>query len=663
MSENIIYSDDKGILRLFNGEVIYIVDIKYSSDGSTFLESKYNPFRHNYEQNPSIELNGHKYMHVKHAGDDFYQAPMYITATDGREIQLRTEDGYIQQGYLGSDSEWINLVSLSDLKGPQGDVGPQGQGLNIDAASWYGEFINSYPTPGCTTCNRTGETITDPWFVISLGDGVHEIVQLDVDNLKYRSDDGVTWISIQANDVGRKTRFIADDAIGTNYLDYRKTDTEYSSRGKVYVYSNGMWTYAGSISASNYLVAPSVSEPDNGKFMADYESETIGIDVNNNLEVKDDSIGTDKLKDGTFTHGLEEGVTVKVNPDEFKGNGIATYIADSDGEKHIQLDANSIISNGLSTESLATVDGEDNKNIIVNPSDLIDSTTDGLETVTKSDGYKDIRVKTGDALARSDKGVNVIADEKTINALDSTEISVRQTDNNTLGIRKEHINKDVVDPTKGLQKGDGTAGDFGGALQVKVDNSSIEHDANGNVSIKDSGVEGIHLNSNTVNTSMGIQLLANALAVKLANGGGLEFNTSGEILLSVVDFLTGNAVKSLNSKVNDVTLSHDNSAAIGSGISISVDNSGSGIILKLAVDENTLKSYLDISAGISLPISIFDVTDLASELDSRVVEGDMYDTNSFQFHPTYGPIWHSGTAWYKMTVTDPGNIAPVEISL
>ena len=42
------------------------------------------------------------------------------SATDGREVELRNNGEYIQWRYSG-DEEWINLVSLSDLKGEKGD--------------------------------------------------------------------------------------------------------------------------------------------------------------------------------------------------------------------------------------------------------------------------------------------------------------------------------------------------------------------------------------------------------------------------------------------------------------------------------------------------------------------------------------------------------------
>ncbi len=45
---------------------------------------------------------------------------------DGREIELRTDSGYIQWRYVGND-EWKNLISLEGLKGEKGDTGTAGK--------------------------------------------------------------------------------------------------------------------------------------------------------------------------------------------------------------------------------------------------------------------------------------------------------------------------------------------------------------------------------------------------------------------------------------------------------------------------------------------------------------------------------------------------------
>lgn len=44
---------------------------------------------------------------------------------DGREVEFQVADGYIQWHYVG-DVSWTNLISLENLKGPQGEQGPSG---------------------------------------------------------------------------------------------------------------------------------------------------------------------------------------------------------------------------------------------------------------------------------------------------------------------------------------------------------------------------------------------------------------------------------------------------------------------------------------------------------------------------------------------------------
>lgn len=48
-----------------------------------------------------------------------------LKGSDGREIELSTNNGFVVWRYVG-DTQWTNLVELSSLKGPQGEPGPQG---------------------------------------------------------------------------------------------------------------------------------------------------------------------------------------------------------------------------------------------------------------------------------------------------------------------------------------------------------------------------------------------------------------------------------------------------------------------------------------------------------------------------------------------------------
>ncbi|CAA2409866.1 tail assembly protein [Xanthomonas phage Bosa] len=66
-------------------------------------------------------------------------------ASDGKPVQLRAADGFIQWNYVG-DTSWINLVSLDSLRGADGDDGDDG----ADGESAYeiavdGGFIGTVP--------------------------------------------------------------------------------------------------------------------------------------------------------------------------------------------------------------------------------------------------------------------------------------------------------------------------------------------------------------------------------------------------------------------------------------------------------------------------------------------------------------------------------------
>ena len=122
-----LYSDNNGVIRLYDGTVVYIVEIEYSAYSNQGpWESVFNPNTHLSEADNATEVPGHKYMRVRHAGDVNFQAPMYINAEDGKTPEFKVEGGYIQWGFTDDDDSWTNLIELETLKGEQGDQGPAG---------------------------------------------------------------------------------------------------------------------------------------------------------------------------------------------------------------------------------------------------------------------------------------------------------------------------------------------------------------------------------------------------------------------------------------------------------------------------------------------------------------------------------------------------------
>lgn len=88
-------------------------------------------------------------MYIKDKDGNYVPAPI-IRGNDGREISLRATDTHIQWKY--DDTEWTNLVALSELKGNKGDKGTVGAHFTPSVSddgvlSWTnnGELENPQP--------------------------------------------------------------------------------------------------------------------------------------------------------------------------------------------------------------------------------------------------------------------------------------------------------------------------------------------------------------------------------------------------------------------------------------------------------------------------------------------------------------------------------------
>ena len=88
-------------------------------------------------------------LYIKDKDGNYVPAPI-IRGDDGREISLRATDTHIQWKY--DDTEWTNLVALSELKGNQGDKGTVGAHFTPSVSddgvlSWTnnGELENPQP--------------------------------------------------------------------------------------------------------------------------------------------------------------------------------------------------------------------------------------------------------------------------------------------------------------------------------------------------------------------------------------------------------------------------------------------------------------------------------------------------------------------------------------
>nr|DAE62697.1 MAG TPA: hypothetical protein [Caudoviricetes sp.] len=76
-------------------------------------------------------------MYIKDKDGNYVPTPSSKGA-DGREVSLRVANNYIQWRY--PDTEWTNLVPLSDLKGEPGTDGVDGREVHMrvvsDALQW-----------------------------------------------------------------------------------------------------------------------------------------------------------------------------------------------------------------------------------------------------------------------------------------------------------------------------------------------------------------------------------------------------------------------------------------------------------------------------------------------------------------------------------------------
>ncbi len=147
---------DKGVFLFENGRYIFIEEVEYSGDGQ-YWEKEFEPLDHPDPRNLNEILLGHVYRRVRHAGDDYFQKPMYFVPKDGKSLVFKMEGGKLYQKYAEeSDDMYVELFDTVELKGDKGDVGDKGTGLHIDSAGYY----NAIPDCNESTCNTTVSTCT-----------------------------------------------------------------------------------------------------------------------------------------------------------------------------------------------------------------------------------------------------------------------------------------------------------------------------------------------------------------------------------------------------------------------------------------------------------------------------------------------------------------------
>jgi len=158
---------NKGVFLFENGKYIFIEEVEYSGDGQ-YWEKEFEPLDHPDPRNLNEVLLGHKYRRVRHAGDDYFQKPMYFIPEDGKYPIFKMEGGKLYQKYSNeNDDKYIELFDTIELKGDKGNTGDKGTGLEIDSAGYFNKIpdcnetvCETIPVSTCNTCSTTTKAVT-----------------------------------------------------------------------------------------------------------------------------------------------------------------------------------------------------------------------------------------------------------------------------------------------------------------------------------------------------------------------------------------------------------------------------------------------------------------------------------------------------------------------
>ena len=602
-NNNSTFQTNDGIIRFYDGTIIAIETREYSADGKYNWEKIFNPFSHISTLDNITELSGHEYTRVKHTGDTVFQLPYRMIP---KEPIFRVNLGLLEWKFIEEDDSEFKLLldteTLRGVDGIKGDQGIKGDGINIDEVGYYltrRDCCSTITANTCSTCNPSDDTNIIPYLFLSLGDGAKEIVIGDVGKYK-RCNSTDPWIQISSTDIGTLCRYIATDAIGTGEIDYRLQDT-LTTRGKVYICADGIWTEFISLNVPVYMVGESTGSSNIGyldHFILALQNALIGTITiqNGKLEIVEESINETAFNEDTFGDGIDIPTAQdkpEIQVEDFIGFGLRNYTSDIDLKENIQVFIDDFISDGLISEddSFNQVDGEDRNLIRINVDDFISPTTSvftGLQTSTdasivETDGFDNIYIKPGDAITIDGDGVNVTADELSLTSDNLDFIKVYETDSNTLGIQAKHIHKNAVDELKGLQK----ANDTTGSIEIKPDSlrGSIGFNGNGDIHIPDNAILGVHLNDDTTDNNKGVEIINDMITVKV-DGTSINFNGSGEL------FFTGDlaAVISATTDVVIKSITPSDNGAIGDTVRDNVIfrlNDGLGTIANITGDSAT----------------------------------------------------------------------------
>ena len=683
---------NKGVFVFENGEYIYIEEVQYSAD-CIFWETSFIPYEHLNPSNPTQKIAAHLYRRVRHAGDNYFQNPSKWVAEDGKNIELRVEGEYIQ--YSVQDSgEWTNLILLDIIKGAQGAMGVPGEGLTISR-------VGIFDTKGtCTTvsttcgCSSTSTSYVNPLTFLSLGN--HLLNDTEDTGRYFKVDDLGAWTLYSSVDHAGTTAMYwrATDAIGTGAYTVvgvnvvQGSSNGYDTSGKLYMSVNGVCVEVKSIAANDHRLAETLGSTNIGfldNFVTAYGTAvitgtgTIGIE-NGKLEIIDETITTEKFATNVFNDGLTNtGTEIDVTTDDLVGFGLESYLRNGLTFKDIRVNTIDLVGDGIQLQALQDVDN--NSSLGIKVGDFVTSigtNYTGLQTstergITEVDGFDNIYIKNYFGLEITTNGIAVKADQLSIIA-DVTNVRVADTDNGTLGILAKHVNQDVVDNTKGIEK---IAGLVTGKLGIKLDTTddSLDLSALG-IKVKADGIKPIHLDDTIVDTTDGINIANGVISAKYDNttigvnaGGELEVKNLGA---NVVSYITDS---SLTPTLLGTVVMEGTAASAGVNcieIEVEAITLGNKINYKATIDNALFDSYV---AGLGYIKTSTPTTvnwgavggTLSNQVDLYAVLNTKAEVNltygNIQIRDTGVPATSgfyitsdSGTTWFKIIVDGYGQL-------
>ena len=419
---------NNGVIRLYDGTLVYIDSVQYSHDGITNWEDP--PFQPNIHTNTITgvgTLEGHKYRRVRLSGTTNYQYPEYIVAEDGRSVELNVIDGYIVWRLIG-DTIWLNLVDLTLLKGSKGDQGVEGRGINIDGSNTFDLRPNCTGTTTYTRQNNCGCGYVDtlsacsPLFTF-LSIGNHRLNDIEDTGTYFIQSTslastwtlyssalhaGKTCIGWGATDVtGTGGRYVIANVIavypGTGSI------TAQDSTGYLYTCANGIWL-VNQLAVNDHMVQEATGSTHIG-YMNSYTNNITPVTANNIgilnglLGVSNESIGVAQLDPLLIGDGLELTTDLHVNPNDLVTVGGGIIVSSND----FIVKPSDFIGDGLE------IDGG---LIVVKTENLISQlANNGLQTSASDDlggVSKHLSVKVGNGIEIVTAGVQVKAGDNSI---------------------------------------------------------------------------------------------------------------------------------------------------------------------------------------------------------------------------------------------------------